>query len=68
MPETLNEAVGLATVVTVKMPGAPTLNVAVAALVNVIVRAAEAPKGAAEAEGLARALRASARGRYRVPM
>ena len=38
----------------------------VAALVNVIVRAAEAPKGAAEADALARALRASAGGRYRV--
>jgi primosomal protein N' (replication factor Y) len=38
----------------------------VAALVNVIVRATEAPKGAEEAEALARALRASARGRYRV--
>jgi len=38
----------------------------VAALVNVIVRAAEAPKGAKEADALARALRASAGGRYRV--
>ena len=38
----------------------------VAALVNVIVRAAEAPKGAAEADALARVLRASAGGRYRV--
>jgi primosomal protein N' (replication factor Y) len=38
----------------------------VAALVNVILRAAEAPKGAAEADAIARALRASAGGRYRV--
>jgi primosomal protein N' (replication factor Y) len=38
----------------------------VSALVNVIVRAAEAPKGAVEADALARALRAAAAGRYRV--
>jgi primosomal protein N' (replication factor Y) len=37
-----------------------------AALVNVIVRATDAAKGAAEADALARALRASAGGRYRV--
>jgi primosomal protein N' (replication factor Y) len=38
----------------------------VAALVNVIVRSREAVKGAEEADALARALRASAGGRYRV--
>jgi primosomal protein N' (replication factor Y) len=38
----------------------------VAALVNVIVRSADGAKGATEAEALARALRASAAGRYRV--
>ncbi|MGE5124739.1 MAG: primosomal protein N' [Betaproteobacteria bacterium] len=38
----------------------------VAALVNLIVRAEDAPKGALEADALARALRASAAGRYRV--
>jgi primosomal protein N' (replication factor Y) len=38
----------------------------VAALVNVVVRAADARKGAAEAEALADALRASASGRFRV--
>ena len=38
----------------------------VAALVNVIVRAADAAKGATEADALGRALRASAGGRYRV--
>jgi primosomal protein N' (replication factor Y) len=38
----------------------------VTALVNVIVRAGDAGKGAAEAEALARALRAAAGGRYRV--
>jgi primosomal protein N' (replication factor Y) len=38
----------------------------VAALVNVIVRSREAVKGAEEADALARALRASAAGRYRV--
>jgi primosomal protein N' (replication factor Y) len=38
----------------------------VAALVNVIVRAADAAKGATEADALARSLRASAGGRYRV--
>jgi primosomal protein N' (replication factor Y) len=38
----------------------------VAALVNVIVRATDAAKGAVEADALARALRASAGGRYRV--
>ena len=38
----------------------------VAALVNVIVRATDAAKGAAEADALGRALRASAGGRYRV--
>jgi primosomal protein N' (replication factor Y) len=37
-----------------------------ATLVNVIVRSAEAGKGASEADGLARALRAKAAGRYRV--
>jgi primosomal protein N' (replication factor Y) len=37
-----------------------------AALVNVIVRAADEAKGRAEAHALARALRAAARGRYRV--
>jgi primosomal protein N' (replication factor Y) len=38
----------------------------VAALVNVIVRAEDAAKGATEADAVARALRASAGGRYRV--
>ncbi len=38
----------------------------VAALVNLIVRATDAAKGAAEAEALASALRAAAAGRYRV--
>jgi primosomal protein N' (replication factor Y) len=38
----------------------------VTALVNVIVRAGDAAKGAAEAEALAGVLRAAARGRYRV--
>ena len=37
-----------------------------AALVNVIVRAEDATKGASEAEAIAKALRASAPGRYRV--
>jgi primosomal protein N' (replication factor Y) len=38
----------------------------VAALVNVIVRAEDAAKGATEADAIARALRAAAGGRYRV--
>jgi primosomal protein N' (replication factor Y) len=38
----------------------------VTALVNVIVRSADGAKGAAEADALARALRAAAAGRYRV--
>ena len=37
-----------------------------AALVNVIVRSEDAAKGASEAEGIAKALRAAAPGRYRV--
>ena len=38
----------------------------VTALVNLIVRSADGAKGATEADGIARALRASAGGRYRV--